>query len=84
MAKTVYAFKLGTRNLYGLTHNKLGSNLPADTWDKWRPFKGASGKLGLPDATMTELNSEGFCLMRGLKIVAVRSGELARPARKKK
>ncbi len=84
MAKTVYAFKLGTRNLYGLTTNKLGSNLPADTWDKWRPFKATSGKLGLSDEALKELAAKGFYVMRGLKIVAVRPGALARPARKKK
>lgn len=83
MAKTVYAFKLGTRNLYGLTTDKLGSKLPADTWDKWRPFK-AKGTLGLSDETAKALDAKGFSVMRGLKIVAVRPGELARPARKKK
>ena len=83
MAKTVYAFKLGTRNLFGLTYNKLGSNLPPDTWDKWHSFK-ASGKVALSDATLTELNADGFCMIRGLKVVDVRAGEVAKPARKKK
>ena len=83
MAKTVYTFKLGTRNFYGLSYDKNGSNLPADTWDKWRPFKVAA-KLGLPDETLNGLAAKGFCMMRGLKVVAVRPGELPRPARKKK
>jgi hypothetical protein len=83
MAKTVYTFKLGTRNFYGLTFDQHGGNLPGDTWDKWRPFK-ATGKLGLSDEVLNGIAAKGFYTMRGLKIVAVRPGVLARPAPKKK
>lgn len=52
MAKTLYVFKPGQRNFFGLTHDKLGGDLPTDSWDKWRPIKmpGKGTRMGLSDA----------------------------------
>ncbi len=90
MAKTVYSFKLGQRNFFGLTYDKLGGNLPADSLDKWRPFKtfvagkGMPPRLGLSDEAFKDLDANGFHLMRGLRIVVVETGQVAPPAQKKK
>lgn len=88
MAKTAYAFQLGTRNIFGLSYEKSGGNLPEDSWDKWRPFKSSAIKkkflIGLPSVVFGSLEKKRFHIVHGLKLVSVEPGRVERPARKQK
>jgi hypothetical protein len=81
MAKRVYSFKKGNKNVFGLTYDKTGANLPVEPGVLWKPFKafdvgeGTPPRLGLPNDRLAELEKNRFCVMGGLRIITVYPGQ---------
>ncbi|WP_256806788.1 hypothetical protein [Bradyrhizobium sp. Bra64] len=90
MAKRVYSFKKGNKNIFGLTYDKTGANLPVEAGLMWKPFKafevgeGTPPRLGLEDDRLAELEKNGFCVMGGLKMVPVYPGQPKPPTKVRK